>query len=38
MAYVFDKRLNLLRTDIEIWEIAKIFGKWLTYMGHGFSI
>ena len=38
MAYGFDKRLNLLRNDMEIREIAKIFGKWLTYMGHGFSI
>ena len=38
MAQVFDKRLNLLRNDLEIWEIAKIFWKWLRYMGHGFSI
>ena len=38
MAYVFDKRLNLLRNDLEIWEIAKIFGKWLRYMGHFLSI
>ena len=38
MALVFDERLNLLRNDLEIWEIAKIFGKWLRYMGHGFSI
>ena len=38
MLYVFDKRLNLLTNDLEIWEIAKIFGKWLRYMGHGLSI
>ena len=38
MAEVFDKRLNLLKNDLEIWEIAKIFGKWLRYMGHGLSI
>ena len=38
MAYVFEKRLNLLRNDLEIREIAKIFGKWLRYIGHGFSI
>ena len=24
--------------DSEIWEISKIFGKWLRYMGHGLSI
>ena len=23
--------------DLEIWEMTKIFGKWLRYMGHGFS-
>ena len=38
MAYVFDKRLNLLKNDLEIWEIAKIFEKWHRYMGHGFGI
>ena len=38
MAEVFDKRLNELRNDLEIWEIAKIFGKWLRYMGHVLSI
>ena len=38
MPKVFDKRHNLLRNDLEIWEIAKIFGKWLRYMGHGLSI
>ena len=38
MPKVFDKRFNLLRNDLEIWEIAKIFGKWLRYMGHGFCI
>ena len=24
--------------DFEIWEMAKIFGKWLRYMGHGLRI
>ena len=38
MAQVFDKRLNSLRNDLEIWEKAKIFGKWLRYMVHGLSI
>ena len=27
-----------MENDIDIWEMAKIFGKWLRYMGHGFSI
>ena len=38
MADVFDKRLNQFRIDLEVWEIAKIFGKWHRYMGHGLSI
>ena len=38
MALAFDKRLNKLRNDLEICEIAKIFGKWLRYMVHGLSI
>ena len=27
-----------MENDIEIWEIAKVFGKWLRSMGHGLSI
>ena len=27
-----------MKNDSEIWEMAKIFGKWLRYMGHGLSI
>ena len=38
MAYLFDKRLKNVENDLEIWEIAKIFGKQLRYMGHGFSV
>ena len=38
MAQVFEKRLNKLCNDLEIWEMAKIFLKWLRYMGHGASI
>ena len=30
--------LKNVENDLEIWEMAKIFGKWLRYMGHGFSI
>ena len=27
-----------MTNDVEILEMAKIFEKWLRYMGHGFSI
>ena len=27
-----------MENDLEIWEMTKIFGKWLRYMGHGFSM
>ena len=27
-----------MENDLEIWEMAKMFGKWLRYMGDGFSI
>ena len=27
-----------VENDSEIWEISKIFGKWLRYMGQGLSI
>ena len=32
MAEVFEKRLKYMGNDLEIWEMAKMFGKWLTYM------
>ena len=32
MAEVFEKRLRYMGNDLEIWEMAKMFGKWLTYM------
>ena len=38
MTYLFDKRLKNVENDSEIWEISKIFVKWLRYMGHGLSI
>ena len=38
MAELFDKRLKNVENDLEILEMAKIFGKWLRYMAHGFSI
>ena len=38
MAQVFDNRLKYVGKVLEIWEMAKIFGKWLRYMGHDLSI
>ena len=38
MAELFDKGLKNVQNDLEIWDMAKIFGKWLRCMGHGFSI
>ena len=38
MVQAFDKRLKYVGNDLEIWEMAKIFEKWLRYMGHGLSI
>ena len=38
MAKVFDKRLKNVENDLEIWEKAKIFGKWLRYMDLGLGI
>ena len=38
MAKVFDKRVNYVGNDLEIWEMAKIFGKWLIYIWHGLRI
>ena len=32
MAEVFEKRLKCMGNDLEIWEISKIFVKWLRYM------
>ena len=38
MTYLFDKLLKNVENDLEIWEMVKIFGKWLRCMGHGLSI
>ena len=32
------KRLKNVENDLEIWEMAKMFGKWLRYMGQSLSI
>ena len=38
MTWLFDKLLKNVESDLEIWEMAKIIGKWLWYMVHGLSI
>ena len=38
MAELFEKRLKNVENDLEIWEMAKIFGKLFRFMGHGLSI
>ena len=38
MAEEFEKRLKCMGNDLEIWEIAKVFEKWLTYMVLALSI
>ena len=38
MAEVFEKRLKYMGNDLEIWEMGKIFGKWLRYMVLALSI
>ena len=30
--------LKKMENNLEIWEIAKVFVKWLRSMGHGLSI
>ena len=38
MTSLFDTRLKNVENDLEIWEMAKIFGKWLKYLGNGLNI
>ena len=35
---LFDKWFKNVENDLEICEMANIFGKWLRCMGHGLSI
>ena len=35
MSYVFDKRLEYVGNDLEIWEKGKTIEKWLRYVRHG---
>ena len=36
MAYVLEKRLTYVGNDVDLWEMAKIYGKWLRYMAQVF--
>ena len=38
MPDVFDKRTKYMGNDVDIWEMAQIFLKWLRYLGHSSSI
>ena len=38
MAEEFDNQLKYVRNVLEIWEMAKIFEKWLSYMVLALSI
>ena len=38
LALVFDKRLKYVGNDLEIREVATIFGKCIKSMAHGLSI
>ena len=38
MAYEFDKRLKYVGNDVYMWEIAKIYGKWLKYLTNGLNM
>ena len=38
MAQVFEKRLNYVRNDVDLWEVYKIYGKWLKYLTNGLNM
>ena len=35
MTKEFEKRLKYVGNDVDLWEIAKICGKWLKYLING---
>ena len=35
VASIFDKRLKYVENDVDLWEIAKICGKWPKYLTKG---
>ena len=38
MPYVFEYRLKYVGNDVDLWEIAKICGKWLKYLINGLNM
>ena len=38
LAYVPYKGLKYVESDLDNFEMAEMFWKWLRYMGHGLSI
>ena len=37
MAQVFEKRLNYVGNDVDLWEIAEICGNWLKCLMNGLN-
>ena len=33
-----NKRLKYVRNDVDLWEIAQIYGKWLKYLINGLNM
>ena len=38
MAQVFEKRLNSVGNDVDLWKVSKIYGKWLKYWTNGLNM
>ena len=34
----FEKRLNYVGKDVDLWEVSKIYGKWLKYLTNGLNM
>ena len=38
MAQVFEKRQNYVGNDVDLWEVSKIYWKWLKYLTNGLNM
>ena len=38
LAKVFEKRLKYVGNDVDLWEMAQIYGKWLKYLTKGLNM
>ena len=38
MTYVLEYRLKYVGNDVDLWEIAKICGKWFKYLINGLNM